>query len=37
MNPILTDLLKEDKIEEYDNYPSYLCTLHREIQTRSAG
>ena len=37
MNPILTDLLKEDKIEEYDNYPSYLCTLHREIQTRIAG
>ena len=34
INPILTDLLKEDKIEEYDNYPSYLCTLHKEIQTR---
>ena len=37
MNPILTDLLKEDKIEEYDNYPSYLCTLHKEIQTRIVG
>ena len=37
MNPILTDLLKEDRIEEYDNYPSYLCTLHKEIQSRIAG
>ena len=34
INPILTDLLKEDRIEEYDNYPSYLCTIHKEIQTR---
>ena len=34
INPILTSLLKEDKIEEYDNYPAYLCTLHREIQER---
>ena len=32
INPILTDLLKEDRIEEYDNYPSYLCTIHKEIQ-----
>ena len=37
MNPILTDLLKEDRIEEYDNYPSYLCTLHKEIHSRIAG
>ena len=34
INPILTNLLKEDKIDEYDNYPAYLCTLHREIQER---
>ena len=34
INPILTNLLKEDKINEYDNYPAYLCTLHREIQDR---
>ena len=33
-NPILVDLLKEDKIDEYDNYPAYLCTLHKEIQER---
>jgi hypothetical protein len=33
-NPILVSLLKEDKIEEYDNYPSYLCTIHKEIQSR---
>ena len=33
-NPILVDLLKEDKIDEYDNYPAYLCSLHREIQER---
>ena len=37
INPILTDLLKEDRIEEYDNYPSYLCTLHKEIQARIDG
>ena len=33
-NPILVHLLKEDKIDEYDNYPAYLCNLHREIQER---
>ncbi len=33
-NPILANLLKEDKIDEYDNYPAYLCNLHREIQER---
>ena len=33
-NPILVDLLKEDKIDEYDNYPAYLWSLHREIQER---
>ena len=32
VNPILSTLLKEDKIEEYDNYPAYLCNIHREIQ-----
>ena len=37
INPILTNLLKEDKIEEYDNYPSYLCTIHKEIQSRING
>ena len=37
INPVLTDLLKEDRIEEYDNYPSYLCTLHKEIQARIDG
>ena len=34
INPILANLLKEDKIDEYSNYPAYLCTLHREIQER---
>ena len=34
MNPILTDLLKEDKIDIYDNYPSYLCYIHNEILAR---
>ena len=34
INPILTNLLKEDRIDEYDNYPSYLCNLHKEIQER---
>ena len=34
INPTLTNLLKEDKIDEYENYPAYLCTLHREIQER---
>ena len=34
MNPILANLLKEDKIDEYSNYPAYLCTLHKEIQER---
>ena len=34
INPNLTNLLKEDKIEEYDNYPSYLCTIHKEIIAR---
>ena len=33
-NPILSNLLKEDKIEEYDNYPGYLCKIHQEIQER---
>ena len=33
-NPILANLLKEDKLDEYDNYPGYLCNLHREIQER---
>ena len=33
-NPILANLLKEDKLDEYDNYPEYLCNLHREIQER---
>ena len=37
INPILSTLLKEDKIDEYDNYPSYLCNLHREIQERIDG
>ena len=34
INPILSNLLKEDKIDEFSNYPAYLCTLHREIQER---
>ena len=33
-NPILCNLLKEDKINEYDNYPAYLCNLHKQIQER---
>ncbi len=33
-NPLLTDLLKEDKIDIYDNYPSYLCYIHKEILAR---
>ena len=33
----LTSLLKEDKIDEYENYPSYLCNIHREIQNRIMG
>ena len=33
-NPILVNLLKEDKIDEYENYPAYLCNLHKEIQER---
>ena len=33
-NPILADLLKEDKIDIYDNYPSYLCMIHKEIMAR---
>ena len=37
INPNLSNLLKEDKIEEYDNYPSYLCTMHKEIQSRING
>ena len=36
-NPILASLLKEDKLEEYDNYPSYLCTIHKEKQSRIMG
>ena len=35
-NPVLTDLLKEDKIDIYDNYPSYLCSIHKEIMSRLA-
>ena len=34
INPILTNLLKEDRIDEYEDYPSYLCTIHKEIQAR---
>ena len=33
-NHLLTDLLKEDKIDIYDNYPSYLCYIHKEILAR---
>ena len=33
-NPVLADLLKEDKIDIYDNYPSYLCMIHKEILSR---
>ena len=33
-NHILSDLLKEDKIDIYDNYPSYLCYIHKEILAR---
>ena len=33
-NPIFANLLKEDKIDEYVNYPEYLCNLHKEIQER---
>ena len=33
-NPVLTNLLKEDKIDIYDNYPSYLCMIHKEILAR---
>ena len=33
-NPLLTDLLKEDKIDIYENYPSYLCYIHKEILAR---
>ena len=33
-NPLLTDLLKEDKIDIYENYPSYLCYVHKEILAR---
>ena len=36
-NPILTSLLKEDKIDDYDNYPGYLCKIHQEIQERIEG
>ena len=32
--PILNDLLKEDKIGQVCNYPEYLCTLHQKIQER---
>ena len=33
-NPLLASLLKEDKFDIYDNYPSYLCTIHKEILSR---
>ena len=34
-NPLLASLLKEDKFDNiYDNYPSYLCTIHKEILSR---
>ena len=33
-NHLLTDLLKEDKIDIYDNYPTYLCYIHKEILAR---
>ena len=33
-NHLLTDLLKEDKIDIYENYPSYLCYIHKEILAR---
>ena len=32
--PILNDLLKEDKMGQVCNYPEYLCTLHQKIQER---
>jgi len=37
LNNNLTDLLKEDKINEYDNYPSYLCYIHNQIQNKILG
>ena len=33
-NHILSDLLKEDKIDIYENYPAYLCYIHKEILAR---
>ena len=33
-DPLLASLLKEDKFDIYDNYPSYLCTIHKEILSR---
>jgi hypothetical protein len=33
-NPVLANLLKEDQIDIYDNYPSYLCMIHKEILAR---
>ena len=36
-NPILKSLLKEDKIDDYDNYPGYLCKIHQEIQEKIDG
>ena len=36
-NPILKSLLKEDRIDDYDNYPGYLCKIHQEIQEKIDG
>ena len=37
INDTLTCLLKEDKYQEFDNYPSYLSKIHREIQAKING
>ena len=34
-NLILTQLLKEDELNGYSNYPEYLCTIHKKIQESS--
>ena len=31
-NSILNQLLKEDELNGYSNYPEYLCTIHKKIQ-----
>ena len=33
-NPIINELLKEDKLYEFCDYPEYLCTLHQKIQQK---